>query len=67
MRKMVEVAETISLKDGRCFVWTRHAVVVAARSLNIYSRGRSYTAQEVSQIYKEIQRVFPKRTKREER
>lgn len=61
MRKMVEVAETISLKDGRCFVWTRHAVVAAARSLNIYSRGRSYTNQEVSQIYKEVQRIFPKR------
>ena len=64
MRKMVEVAETISLEDGRCFVWTRHAVVAAARSLNIYSRGRSYTDQEVSQIYEEVQRLFPKRTKR---
>lgn len=64
MRKMVEVAETISLEDGRCFVWTRHAVVAAARSLSIYSRGRSYTDQEVSQIYREVQRLFPKRTKR---
>lgn len=59
--KMVEVAELVAPEDGRCFLWVRHAVVVAARSVGCYERGKDYSDKEAAIIKREVKKLFPHR------
>jgi hypothetical protein len=59
--KLVEVAAWLGKNDERTFLWRRHAVVVAARSIGIYARGADYTDKQAAAIRSEVNRLFPPR------
>lgn len=55
-----QIAELMHEDDPRCVAYLYHAVIVAARDLGIYSRGKTYCLGEASDIILRADRLFPR-------
>ena len=54
---MIEIAR----RDDRCLNYSRHIVLVSARALGLYWRGKDYPMREVKAIELMAERLYPRR------